>query len=160
MFWVILSLTKVLVKMILFRNASTHWPRGSQIFFFLFLENIFFFLNFICLFWILVAACRIYDLRHVGSSSLSRDWTWVPFIRSAESQPLDHWGSPCLICRSLIIRILMLVQILGPSLRDSDLVCLGSCLRFYVLNKCFRWIWYLDHNLRNPTFVHLHKPQS
>ena len=31
---------------------------------------------------------------HVGSSSLTRDWTWVPCIGSAESYPLHHQGSP------------------------------------------------------------------
>ena len=32
---------------------------------------------------------------HVGSSSLTRDWTQVPCIVSAESSPLHHQGSPC-----------------------------------------------------------------
>ena len=30
----------------------------------------------------------------MGSSSLARDRTWAPCIRSAESWPLDHQGSP------------------------------------------------------------------
>ena len=33
-------------------------------------------------------------LQHVGSSSLTRDGTWVPCIVSLESQPPDHQGSP------------------------------------------------------------------
>ena len=39
----------------------------------------------------LVVACK---LLVVGSSSLTRHQTWAPCIRSAESQPLDHQGSP------------------------------------------------------------------
>ena len=37
-------------------------------------------------------SCSTWDLysRYVGSSSLSRDWTWAPFTGSSESQPLDH----------------------------------------------------------------------
>ena len=31
---------------------------------------------------------------HVGSSSLTRDWTRAPCIGSSESQPLHHLGSP------------------------------------------------------------------
>ena len=31
---------------------------------------------------------------HAGSSSPTRDQTWAPCIRSAESYPLDHQGSP------------------------------------------------------------------
>ena len=30
----------------------------------------------------------------MGSSSLTRDWTWAPCIGSPESLPLDHHGSP------------------------------------------------------------------
>ena len=35
-----------------------------------------------------------FQLRHVESSSLTRDGTWAACIGSAESQPLDHQGSP------------------------------------------------------------------
>ena len=40
--------------------------------------------------------CSVWDLliAHAGSSSLTRDWTWGPCTGSAESQPLDHQGSP------------------------------------------------------------------
>ena len=40
--------------------------------------------------------CGMRDLQswHVGSSSLARDRNWATCIRSAESQPLDHRGSP------------------------------------------------------------------
>ena len=33
-------------------------------------------------------------LWHVGSSSLTRDWTWAPCAGSTESEPLDHQDSP------------------------------------------------------------------
>ena len=41
-------------------------------------------------------SCSTWDLylRYVGSSSLSRDWTWAPFTGSSESQPLDHKDVP------------------------------------------------------------------
>ena len=35
------------------------------------------------------------SLWHVGSSSLTRVGTSAPCIETAESQPLDHQGSPC-----------------------------------------------------------------
>ena len=38
--------------------------------------------------------CAEFSLQRVGSSSLSRDQTWVPCIGSAKSYPLDHQGSP------------------------------------------------------------------
>ena len=38
------------------------------------------------------------SLRHAGSSSLTRNQTWVPCVGSSESQPLEHQGSPCLLC--------------------------------------------------------------
>ena len=40
--------------------------------------------------------CIESQLWHVGSSSLTRDQTQPPCIRSAESQPLDHQGIPFL----------------------------------------------------------------
>ena len=57
---------------------------------------------FIWLFWVLVVAlgiflvCNMQDLQllHVGSGSLSRDRSQGPCFGSAESQPLDHQGSP------------------------------------------------------------------
>ena len=30
----------------------------------------------------------------MGSSSLTKDWTWAPCIGTTESHPLDHQGSP------------------------------------------------------------------
>ena len=30
------------------------------------------------------------QLQHVGASSWTRDWTWAPWTRNTESQPLDH----------------------------------------------------------------------
>ena len=67
----------------------------------LFLKNIFIYL-FIWLHRVLVVAggllgCGTWTLScgmHVGSSSLTRDWTWAPCIGSAESYPLHHQGSP------------------------------------------------------------------
>ena len=38
--------------------------------------------------------CRTFQLRHVGSSSLTGDRTQTPCIGRAESQPLDHQGCP------------------------------------------------------------------
>ena len=63
------------------------------------------FFNFYLLIWlcqVLVEAggllsCGTWTLScsmHVGSSSLSRDWTRAPCIGSVESQPLCHQGSP------------------------------------------------------------------
>ena len=61
---------------------------------------------FFCLFFFLAVpglSCNMQDLQlwhansqlwHVGSNSLTRDRTWAPCIGSAESQPLDHQGSP------------------------------------------------------------------
>ena len=43
----------------------------------------------------LSCSMRTIKLWHVGSSSLTRDGTWAPCIRSKESYPLDHQGSPC-----------------------------------------------------------------
>ena len=34
------------------------------------------------------------QLQHVGSSSLTKDWTRAPCVGSLESWPLDHRGSP------------------------------------------------------------------
>ena len=34
------------------------------------------------------------QLKHVGSSSLTRDQTWAPCFESMASQPLGHQGSP------------------------------------------------------------------
>ena len=39
-------------------------------------------------------SCTRSRLRRLGSSSLTRDQTWVPCFGSSESQPLDHLGSP------------------------------------------------------------------
>ena len=43
---------------------------------------------------VFVAACKNFQLWHVGSSSLTRDQTWTPCIGTAESQLLDHQESP------------------------------------------------------------------
>ena len=43
---------------------------------------------------LLVVTCKLSRSMHVGSSSPTRDWTWAPCIRSMESYPLDHEGSP------------------------------------------------------------------
>ena len=43
---------------------------------------------------VLVAACRLSCGLHVGSSSLTREWTWARCTGSTESYPLDHQGSP------------------------------------------------------------------
>ena len=52
---------------------------------------------------VLGLSCCMQDLQllHVGSSSLTRDQTWVPCIGSMQSLPLDHKGSPSAICLSL-----------------------------------------------------------
>ena len=52
-------------------------------------------------------SCGMQDLqlRHVGSSSLARDWTWSPCIGSAESEPLDHRASPETTCFEKILWI-------------------------------------------------------
>ena len=39
-------------------------------------------------------AYGIFLLQHVGSHSLIRNWTWTSCIRSSESYPLYHQGSP------------------------------------------------------------------
>ena len=44
--------------------------------------------------FIYLFGCTGSCLQHVGSSSLTREWTWVSWIRSAQSQSLDHQGSP------------------------------------------------------------------
>ena len=45
------------------------------------------------------------SLRHIGSSSQTRGWTWPPCTGSAESQPLGHQGGPTpLIFRALFWR--------------------------------------------------------
>ena len=40
---------------------------------------------FIWLCWVLVVACEIFQLQYVGSSSLTRDWTWAPCIGNVVS---------------------------------------------------------------------------
>ena len=71
----------------------------------LFLDFQFFFKNMYLCIWlhgVLVVACRIFScnmrtqVRHVGSSSLTRDQTCAPCIGSSESQPLDQQGRPYL----------------------------------------------------------------
>ena len=55
----------------------------------------YFFLIFIWLRWVLVAAGGFLSCGlHVGSSSPARDRTWAPCIGSVESYPLRHQGSP------------------------------------------------------------------
>ena len=51
--------------------------------------------------WVLVMAYRVFScsmqtlsLWPVGSCSWTRDWAWISSIRSMESEPLDHQGSP------------------------------------------------------------------
>ena len=89
-------------------NLKFHWEKlhgknhANSIFkFFVYL--------FICLCCVLVAACGIFYLWHlgyfscglwdlylwhVGSGSLTRDRTQAPCIGSMEFKPLDHEGSP------------------------------------------------------------------
>ena len=43
---------------------------------------------------LILAALGLSCGMHVRSSSLTRDRTWAPCIRSVESYPLDHQGSP------------------------------------------------------------------
>ena len=52
---------------------------------------------------VLGLSCCMQDLQlqHVGSSSLTRDQTWVPCIGSMQSLPLDHKGSLSAISLSL-----------------------------------------------------------
>ena len=82
------------------RQSLNHWTAREVpvIFFFL----IFIYLLFLYLFWlrwVLVEAGGLLSCGvHVGSSSLSRDWTQAPCIVSVESYPLDHQGSPLVIC--------------------------------------------------------------
>ena len=45
---------------------------------------------FIWLCCVLVVACELFQLQHVGSSSLTRDWTWAPCTGNVESQPLGN----------------------------------------------------------------------
>ena len=49
---------------------------------------------FIWLHQVIVAACGIFSLGHVGSSTLTRDWASAPRTGSTESQPPDHQRSP------------------------------------------------------------------
>ena len=51
--------------------------------------NILFYLHLFIFFYFLAALCGMWDL-----SLLTRDGTRIPCIGSAESQPLDHQGSP------------------------------------------------------------------
>ena len=51
-------------------------------------------------------------MQHVGSSSLTRDGTWVPCIGSSESKLLDHQGSPT----SLVLKFL--ARFVPQSIRD------------------------------------------
>ena len=56
--------------------------------------SIAFLILFLCVY---LFGCTGSQLRPVGSSSLTRAWTWAPCIGSSESQPLDHRGSPLLV---------------------------------------------------------------
>ena len=70
--------------------------------------SLFFFLTFIY-FIIYLFGCvgsqlwhvGLFQLQHVESSSLTRDQTRAPSIGSAESQPLDHQGSPLYLLASM-----------------------------------------------------------
>ena len=55
---------------------------------------IFFQYLFIWLQWVLVVACKLLTVQHVGSSFLTKDQNPAPCTGSEESQSLDHQGSP------------------------------------------------------------------
>ena len=55
---------------------------------------IFFQYLFIWLRWVLVVACKLLTVQHVGSSFLTKDRNPAPCTGSEESQSLDHQGSP------------------------------------------------------------------
>ena len=50
----------------------------------------------------LVVACELFFAPHVGSSSLTRDQTWSPCIERMKPQPLDHQGSPYIVCSKFV----------------------------------------------------------
>ena len=52
--------------------------------------------SFLKIIFIYLFGCTGFKLQHVGSSSLTRDRSWAPCIGSADSQPLNHQGGPCL----------------------------------------------------------------
>ena len=74
-----------------------------RFFFFFFLINIYLF----WLYQVLVAAWKLL-VSACGSSSLTRERTWVPCIGSTESQPLDHQGSPHMYV--FIVRVLSFIR--------------------------------------------------
>ena len=76
--------------------------------------------------------CQVRDpqLRHVGSSSLTRDRTQAPCIGSSESQPLDHQGSPI---QWYIFKIL-LIYLLLPLF-----TCARSLVLLRLFSSCQEW---------------------
>ena len=65
-------------------------------------------------------------LQHVECSSLTRDRTQAPCIWSAESQPLDHQGSPCKSSLNIFILILHHIYVL----QISSSLCLAFFLTY------------------------------
>ena len=100
-------------------------------------------LNFIQLCWVF-AAHRIFSLchgvpdfqllhanfqlQHVGSSSLTRDQTWVPSFGSLQFQPLDHQ-------RSLHIYFFKISSV------HTDAYNSNSCLEFFLSLPQFIFVW-------------------
>ena len=88
-----LSQSSCLFLCLLFLLSSSYFNLSSKVSSIDLKQNLTLTLKNIYLFSYLFGCTRS-QLWHVRSSSLTRDQTWAPCIRSAESQPLDHQGSP------------------------------------------------------------------
>ena len=88
-----LSQSSCLFLFLLFLLSSSYFNLSSKVSSIDLKQNLTLTLKNIYLFSYLFGCTRS-QLWHVRSSSLTRDQTWAPCIRSAESQPLDHQGSP------------------------------------------------------------------
>ena len=88
-----LSQSSCLFLFLLFLLSSSYFNLSSKVSSIDLKQNLTLTLKKIYLFSYLFGCTRS-QLWHVRSSSLTRDQTWAPCIRSAESQPLDHQGSP------------------------------------------------------------------
>ena len=88
-----LSQSSCLFLFLLFLLSSSYFNLSSKVSSIDLKQNLTLTLKKIYLFSYLFGCTRS-QLCHVRSSSLTSDQTWAPCIRSAESQPLDHQGSP------------------------------------------------------------------
>ena len=79
--------------------------------------------------FIYLFGCTGSCLQHVGSSSLTREWTWVSWIRSAQSQSLDHQGSPppTFWMKTLSLKKCMMSQVPQPASGRARMGCQAAC---------------------------------